>query len=125
MFLLCLMFDVLVLTVLESMGFLSGSTDRLYLATQLVERLLNYITFADFITVIPFGEYAEEFMIDHLVPASKSAKMEIIKNVKNLRAKGSSSIRDAITRTFGILNKSLSTGKTSGCKKVDSCSFQS
>lgn len=106
------------------MGTSSGATNRLNLMNKLVELLLVYTSFADFLSIIPFGEEVKPIIPGQLVTSSKSTKAYLLSTIKNLQARGHSNPSDAFEKAFSLLKSSGAVGQSSGCQKVG-CHFVS
>lgn len=107
------------LYVTESMGAPSGATTRLDLMKNLVELLLVYTSFADFVSIVPFGKVVEPLISDQLVAASKPTKAHLLNSIRFLEAGGNSKLSDGFKTAFSILKNSAAVGHTSECQKVD------
>ncbi|GMH32949.1 hypothetical protein BSKO_00783 [Bryopsis sp. KO-2023] len=109
---------VILLDVSETMGSPAGQSTRLSIAKLLVENILEFMTIADHISILPFGRKTNALVADYLLKATPSLRANLVAAMNNLEARGRSNVSDAFSEAFKILLKSVDLEKTANCQTV-------
>lgn len=89
----------------------SGSMDgiRLYYLKQAATRIIDTLTVADRVALVPFSSSAQAEYFDGraLVKVTSSIKVELKKRIDELQANGATNMHDAFSRAFQVMEESI------------------
>ena len=98
----------------------SGSMDeygRMRLAIEAATTIVNMLTVADRVAIVPFSDSARILGGDGatLIRATNENKKKIVNAIKGLSANGSTNFYEAFARTFDALDTTIRQESTTGC----------